>query len=121
MKDMITTEFHEDSTITNNKGYCEIFGFAFEDYAGKYGVKHDAIEGKRACGVILEDDDTKESVLTFIDVAIEAGYDLIVFDINRPTAKLIHAVRYCDAWKEKEYEEVSGVYDDRIVFGKIIK
>jgi outer membrane receptor protein involved in Fe transport len=37
MKDMITTEFHEDSTVTNNKGYREIFAFAFEDYAAKYG------------------------------------------------------------------------------------
>ena len=33
MKDMITTEFHEDSTVTNNKGYREIFAFAFEVYA----------------------------------------------------------------------------------------
>ncbi len=121
MKDMITSEFHEDSTVTNNKGYREIFAFAFEDYAGKYGVKHDAIEGKRACGVILEEDDDSKSVCTFIDVVIEANYDLIIFDINRPSAQLIHAVRYCDAWKEKEYEEISGVYDDRIVFGKIIK
>lgn len=118
---MITTEFHEDSTVTNNKGYREIFAFAFEDYAAKYGVKHDAIEGKRACGVILEEDDSKESVFTFIDVVIEANYDLIIVDINRPTEQLIRDVRCCDKLKKHGYEEIYGVYEDRLVFGKIIK
>ena len=96
-------------------GVRQMFAFAADDYEAKTGRK-----ATTATGTILEADDTMEKIDGFIQLCIKGDYDLIIFDINNVDDDKIKLIR--DYFKKDEinYEELENVYEDRLVFGKIV-
>lgn len=93
----------------------QMFGFAADDYEAKTGKK-----ATTATGTILEADDTMEKIDGFIQLCIKGDYDLIIFDINNVDDSKVALIRDYFKRDEIKYEEVENVYEDRIVFGKIV-
>lgn len=96
-------------------GVRQMFAFAADDYEEKTGVK-----ATTATGTILEADDTMEKIDGFIQLCIKGDYDLIIFDINNVDDDKVALIRDYFKRDEIKYEELENVYEDRLVFGKIV-
>lgn len=114
---MTGTTLIKFTNLDDNKesGVRQMFAFAADDYEAKTGRK-----ATTATGTILEADDTMEKIDGFVQLCIKGDYDLIIFDINNVDDDKIKLIR--DYFKKDEinYEELENVYEDRIVFGKIV-
>lgn len=96
-------------------GVRQMFAFAADDYEAKTGKK-----ATTATGTILEADDTMEKIDGFVQLCIKGDYDLIIFDINNVDDDKIALIRDYFKNDEIKYDEVENVYEDRLVFGKIV-
>jgi hypothetical protein len=96
-------------------GIRQMFAFAADDYEAKTGKK-----ATTATGTILEADDTMEKIDGFIQLCIKGDYDLIIFDINNVDDSKVALIRDYFKKDEIKYDEVENVYEDRLVFGKLV-
>ena len=96
-------------------GVRQMFAFAADDYEAKTGKK-----ATTATGTILEADDTMEKIDGFVQLCIKGNYDLIIFDINNVDDDKVALIRDYFKRDEIQYEELENVYEDRLVFGKIV-
>lgn len=96
-------------------GVRQMFAFAADDYEAKTGKK-----ATTATGTILEADDTMEKIDGFVQLCIKGDYDLIIFDINNVDDDKVALIRDYFKRDEIKYEELENVYEDRLVFGKIV-
>lgn len=96
-------------------GVRQMFAFAADDYEAKTGKK-----ATTATGTILEADDTMEKIDGFVQLCIKGDYDLIIFDINNVDDDKVALIRDYFKRDEIQYEELENVYEDRLVFGKIV-
>lgn len=96
-------------------GVRQLFAFAADDYEAKTGKK-----ATTATGTILEADDTMEKIDGFVQLCIKGDYDLIIFDINNVDDDKVALIRDYFKRDEIKYEELENVYEDRLVFGKIV-
>lgn len=99
-----------------------LFGFAVDDYIAKYDLKnYPRLYGPatelEVVGGIIEEGDSLDDVFSFIYANVAMGMDLIIFDINKAGEKLIANIRRIFRLI-LGYEELEGVYEDRIVFCK---
>lgn len=96
-------------------GVRQLFAFAADDYEAKTGKK-----ATTATGTILEADDTMEKIDGFVQLCIKGDYDLIIFDIKNVDDDKVALIRDYFKRDEIKYEELENVYEDRLVFGKIV-
>ena len=96
-------------------GVRQMFAFAADDYEAKTGKK-----ATTATGTILEADDTMEKIDGFVQLCIKGDYDLIIFDINNVDDDKVALIRDYFKRDEIKYDELENVYEDRLVFGKIV-
>lgn len=114
---MTGTTLIKFNDLDDNKesGVRQMFAFAADDYEAKTGRK-----ATTATGTILEADDTMEKIDGFIQLCIKGDYDLIVFDINNVDDSKVALIRDYFKKDDIKYEELENVYEDRLVFGKIV-
>ena len=115
MTDLIFTKM---GNIFCGSGICEVGGFAVEEYAGKYNQQPETVNAKTLFGVIIENDDSIKSIHNMINVAVEAGASVLMFDIQEATGKQIMSIRSYIRLKHIKFEETSGLYETRICFMK---
>lgn len=96
-------------------GVRQLFAFAADDYEAKTGKK-----ATTATGTILEADDTMEKIDGFVQLCIKGDYDLIIFDIKNVDDDKVALIRDYFKRDEIQYDELENVYEDRLVFGKIV-
>ena len=96
-------------------GVRQLFAFAADDYEAKTGKK-----ATTATATILEADDTMEKIDGFVQLCIKGDYDLIIFDIKNVDDDKVALIRDYFKRDEIKYEELENVYEDRLVFGKIV-
>lgn len=118
MTDIIVKRFGQAKEIA--EGMYPIFGFAVQDYMAKYNLKPEDVEKMYIWGAILEESDDCDEVFEMLNyISLSDHVALFIFDINNVSNDVVKRLKELLETYE-EYSELEGVYEDRIVFGRIM-
>ena len=108
MRDMIFKTFAEAADLGE---------YVVEDYMSNMGDAYwKNIDNKKFFGVIIDPDDSRESIDAVIDTALHASANILMFDINFATGRQISHIR--NMMKKRSCRELTDLYATRIAFAK---
>ena len=93
-----------------------LFNFGIEQYLSKFDVQKEIALNKTIVGITLEIDDDIKSIINILDLAIQSGASIVIFDAVTATGFQMMNIRNYFAKRYPMFEEISNMFELRIVF-----